>query len=76
MKQKLVSISTLDYYITTFSSTIGITYKCLYIKIIHQSRVSIHDELEEPEALGDVTGNKGKSRGSDPLGVFDGDGCK
>lgn len=32
---------------------------------------------EEPETLGEVTGNKGKSRGSDSLlGVLAGDGCK
>lgn len=45
-----------------------------YIKYINY--FSNYDELEEPETLGEVTGNKGKSRGSDPLGVFDGDGCK
>lgn len=33
-------------------------------------------ELEEPETLGEVTGNSGKRRGSASLGVLAGDGCK
>ena len=34
------------------------------------------ESVEEPETRGEVTGNRGRRRGSESIGVVAGDGCK
>ena len=45
------------------------------IKIIAFHKISLH-EADPEETLGEVSGNRGKSCGSDSLGVVIGDGWK
>lgn len=66
-------------FVNSISYSMWFTDKNHYIKITTFSKEikkKNQAELEEPETLGEVTGNSGKRRGSASLGVLAGDGCK
>ena len=75
------SLQISHYKYIIFASTSAMPTLIHKIKILHKIKNKNYYYYyfkiqEEPETLGEVVGNKGKSRGSDSLGVVEGDGCK
>lgn len=65
-----------NYTIETKISTFFVGEILLLLTAVAQITENFHFQEEDPETLGELTGNRGKSCGSESLGVLLGEGCK